>query len=80
MNTISPINNAMHSQLVIMEHFLHDMLGNVREAQERLEHGERNGAIGALLSCAEAFEHLRTFYDAILAMHRNAALIERQKE
>lgn len=80
MKTSSPINNAMHSQLVIMEHFLNDMLGNVREAQERLEQGERNGAVGALLGCAEAFEHLRTFYDAILVMHRNAALIERPRE
>lgn len=30
MKTSSPINNAMLSQLVIMEHFLHDMLGNPR--------------------------------------------------
>lgn len=41
MKTSSPINTAMHSQLVIMEHFIHDMLGNVREAQERLDAGER---------------------------------------
>lgn len=80
MKTSSPINTAMHSQLVIMEHFLHDMLGNVREAQELLEQGERNGAIGALLSCAEAFEHLRPLYDSLLILHRNAVLIERQKE
>jgi hypothetical protein len=80
MKTSSPINNAMHSQLVIMEHFLTRMLGNVREAQERLEAGERNGAVGALLGCTEAFEHLHTFYDAILVMHRNAALIERPRE
>lgn len=80
MKTSSPINTAMHSQLVIMEHFIHDMLGNVREAQERLDAGERNGAVGALLGCAEGFEHLRTFYDAILVMHRNAELVERPRE
>lgn len=80
MTTSSPINSAMHSQLVIMEHFIHDMLGNVQEAQERLEAGERNGAVGALLGCEEAFEHLRTFYDAILVMHRNAALVEKPRE
>jgi len=38
MTISSPINIAMHSQLVIMEHFIHDMLGNVREAQECSEH------------------------------------------
>lgn len=76
----SPINQAMQSQLVIMEHFVHDMLGNIEEAQNRLEQGERNGAIGALLGCAEAFEHLRTFYDAILVMHRNADLVEREED
>lgn len=80
MTTPSPINTAMHSQLVIMEHFIHDMLGNVREAQECLKADERNGAVGALLACSEAFEHLRTFYDAILVMHRNAGLIERPRE
>lgn len=80
MKPSSPINTAMHSQLVIMEYFIHDMLANVREAQERLEAGERNGAVGALLGCAEAFEHLRTFYDAVLVMHRNAALVERARE
>ncbi len=80
MKTSSPINTAMRSQLVIMEHFIHDMLGNVREAQERLDAGERNGAVGALLGCAEGFEHLRTFYDAILVMHRNAELVERPRE
>ena len=76
----SPINQAMQSQLVIMEDFVHDMLGNIEEAQNRLEQGERNGAIGALLGCAEAFEHLRTFYDAILVMHRNAELVEREED
>ena len=76
----SPVNAAMQSQLVIMEHFLHDMLGNVREAQERLNAGERNGAVGTLLSCSQSFEHLRTLYDAILVMHRNAELIERSRE
>jgi hypothetical protein len=76
----SPINTAMQSQLLIMEHFIHYMLGNVREAQKRLEAGERNSAVGALLGCEEAFEHLRTFYDAILVMHRNARLVERPKD
>lgn len=82
MNTTlsSPFTAAMQSQLVIMEHFLHDMLTNVREAQERLDAGERNGAVGALLACSESFQHLRTFYDAILVMHRNSALIERSRE
>lgn len=75
--THSPVNQAMLSQLVIMEHFIHDMLGNVQEAQTRIEAGERNGAVGALLGCEEAFQHLRTFYDAILVMHRNARLVER---
>ena len=80
MKNTSPINQAMLSQLVIMEHFVHDMLGNIEATQERLEQSERNGAVGALLGCAEAFEHLRTFYDAILVMHRNAALVEREED
>jgi hypothetical protein len=80
MKASSPVNAAMQSQLVIMEHFLHDMLDNVREAQERLDAGERNGAVGALLSGSQSFDHLRTLYDAILVMHRNSAMIERTRE
>jgi len=76
----SPINQAMQSQLVIMTQFLEDMLCNTYEAQNDLQKGNRNAAIGALLATAEGFEHLITLYDAILVMHRHAALVEREEE
>lgn len=79
MNNPSTLNQAIQSQLRIMEHFLHDMTGNVNDAQNHIAAGERNAAIGALTACAESFEHLRAFYEVILVMHRNADLIERSE-
>jgi hypothetical protein len=76
----SALNEAMQSQLVIMEHFVQDILINISDAHEDLQNGNRNAAMGSLLRCPEAFEHLRTLHDAIMVMHRNAHLVEREEE
>lgn len=78
-STPSTINTAINSQLSIMEHFLHDMLANVNDAQGHIDAGERNAAIGALLCSQEAFEAMQTLYNTIMVMHRNAALVERDE-
>lgn len=78
MNNHSTLDQAIQSQLRIMEHFLQDLASNVNDAQYHIACEERNVAIGALINCRESFEHLRTFYDAILVMHRNADIIERE--
>jgi hypothetical protein len=70
----------MQSQLVIMEHFVQDILINISDAHEDLQNGNRNAAMGSLLRCPEAFEHLKTLHDAIMVMHRNAHLVEREEE
>jgi hypothetical protein len=76
----SALNEAMQSQLVIMEHFVQDILINISDAHEDLQNGNRNAAMGSLLRCPEAFEHLKTLHDAIMVMHRNAHLVEREEE
>ena len=73
----SPINQAMQSQLAVMEHFLHNMLDNVTEAQTYLDDGKRDAAIGTLLCSRECFESIGSLYETLLMMHRNAALVER---
>ncbi len=78
MTTSSPINKTIQSQLRMMEHFLSDMLDNVQEAHDYIEQGERNSAIGTLLASKESFEAIRSLYDTIITLHRNAALIERK--
>ena len=77
---LSQLDQAIQSQLNVMEHFLHDMITNVNEAQNHITAGERYSAMGALLHCEEAVGHFRTFYDAIFAMHRNADIIERNEK
>lgn len=80
MKNQSPVTQAMQSQLVIMEHFVHDILSNINDAQEDLQNGNRNAAMGSLLRCPEAFEHLKTLHDAVMVMHRNSNLVEHDNE
>ena len=75
---LSQLDQAIQSQLNVMEHFLYNLVDSINTAQDDIAAGDRNAAIGALISCRESFEHLRTFYDAILVMHRNADIIERE--
>ena len=72
----SPIDQAIDSQLTIMELFLQDMLSNVNTAQDDIRAGKRDAAIGALLNSGEQFNNLNTLYDAILVMHRNASIVD----
>ena len=72
----SPITQAMQSQLSMMEHFLHNMLDNVTEAQGYLDQHNRNAAMGTLLASGDSFKAIRSLYETLMIMHQNAALIE----
>jgi len=76
----SPIDQALLSQLTVMEHFLHNMLDNVTEAQTCLDDNRRDAAIGTLLCSRECFESIGSLYEALLMMHQNASLVERDED
>ena len=75
--TLNTIDQAIHTHLLLIEHHLVDMLENINIARHDLTHRSRNGGIGALLQCEEAYTQIGTLYHAILALHRNAGAIER---
>lgn len=75
--TLNTIDQAIHTHLLLIEHHLVDMLENINIARHDLTHRSRNGGIGALLQCEEAYTQIGTLYQAILALHRNAGAIER---
>ena len=76
MNKDNPVNQAMESNLVIMEMYLQDMIENVQTALQDVTKGERNSAIGALLRSDNQFAELKTLYDSILVLQKSAALVE----
>lgn len=59
-----------------MEMYLQDMIDNVQTALQDVTKGERNAAIGALLSSNDQFADIKTLYDGILVLQKAAALVE----
>lgn len=78
MRKLSELDQSIHTQMLIMEHFLVYMLENINMARHYLNHNNRNTAISTLLQCAEGYEQLEALYRSIIAQHRNADLIERE--
>jgi hypothetical protein len=75
MRTLSTLDQAIHTNLLIMEGLLVDMLENINIARHDLNHHSRNAAIGALLSQEKGYRNLGTLYQAVLAMHQHAEFI-----
>jgi CRISPR/Cas system-associated protein endoribonuclease Cas2 len=76
MEHTNPVDQAICSNLTVMEMFLQDMIDCVQKAQESLTNKNRNGAIGALLCTETQFADLKALFDATMVMHRNAPLVE----
>lgn len=72
MRRLSPIDQAIHSNLLIMEGLIVEMLDNINIARHDLSHHSRNAAIGALLSQEKCYTNLGKLYEAVLAMHNHA--------
>ena len=77
---ISPLDQAIQSQLSIMKHFLYTMAATINDAEDYIAQRNRNAAIGALLECDSGFKNLQALSHAIQVMHQNANLIERNPE
>jgi hypothetical protein len=75
--TLNAVDQSIQLHMQIMEHHLTDMLENLHEALDGLQHSHRLRAIGTLMQCEEAYTQIGTLYHAILALHRNAGAIER---
>lgn len=76
MKNTNPVDEAISSNLTIMEMYLQDMLHNVQTAQQDITEGKRNAAIGALLCSDNQYADLKTLFDAILVLQKSAALVE----
>jgi len=74
---LTPLNAAVQSQLAVMEHMMHNLTSTINDAQDDIAENNRNGAVGALMECKSGFKNLKALADAIMVMHRNAAIIER---
>jgi hypothetical protein len=74
---LNPLDQAIQLHMQIMEHHLTDMLENLHEALDGLQHSHRLRAIGTLMQCEEAYTQIGMLYQAILALYRNADAIER---
>ena len=75
--TLNTIDQAIHTQMMLIEHHLTDMLENIHEALDELQHSKRNRAIGTLTFCDVIYQQVTALYHAILIMHRNSHVIER---
>jgi 23S rRNA maturation mini-RNase III len=75
--TLNAIDQAIQMHMQLLEHHLTDMLENINEARHALNHRSRNGAVGTLLHCEEAYKQISTLYHAIIALHRTSDAIER---
>jgi len=76
----NPINQAISSNLTIMEMHLMNMLDNVQAAREYIDAGKTDAAVGALMSSENAYGELKTLFDAILVIHRNGNLVHREED
>ena len=72
----NPVNDAISSNLTIMEMYLQDMLDNVQTAQQDITEGKRDAAIGALLCSDNQYADIKTLFDATLVLQKGAALVE----
>jgi hypothetical protein len=77
---LTTIDQAIHTHMLLIEHHLVDMLENINEARHALNHRSRNGAVGTLLQCKEAYTQIGALYEAIIALHHHSDVIERPEE
>jgi hypothetical protein len=78
--TLTPIDQAIDTHMLLIEHHLVDMLENINEARHALNYRSRNGAVGTLLQCKEAYSQIGALYEAIIALHHHSDIIERPEE
>ena len=76
----NPINQAISSNLTIMEMHLMNVLDNLQNAREHIEQGKTDAAIGAMMLSGECYDELKTLYNANLVIHRNSSLIHREED
>jgi len=76
----NPINQAICSNLTIMEMHLMNMLDNVQAAREYINEGKTDATVGALMGSENAYSELKTLFDAILITHRNSDLVHRAED
>lgn len=76
----NPINQAISSNLTIMEMHLMDMLDNVQSAREYIDQGKTDATVGILMRSENSYMELKTLFDAILVIHRNSNLIHREHD
>ena len=74
------VDQAISSNLTIMEMHLMNMLDNVQTAREYIDAGKTDAAVGALMSSENAYGELKILFDAILVIHRNGNLIHREED
>ena len=75
----NPVDQAIQSNLVIMEMYLQDMMASVQTAQKDLAEYNRNTAIGGLLNSGNQFTDIKALYDNTLILQKAAALVEKPK-
>ena len=78
--TLSIIDQSVHTHMLLIEHHLSDMLENINIARHDLNFYGRKTAIGGLLRCEETYAVLDTLYNAIIALHCNADIIEHKDD
>ena len=76
----NPINQAISSNLTIMEMHLMNMLDNVQAAREYINEGKTDATVGSLMCSENAYSELKTLFDAIRVIHRNADLVHREED
>ncbi len=78
MTKLSPLQHALNANMLIMESHLCTMLENIQIARHYVTDDHNlNAAIGTLLQDAEGYQHLGALFDATLALHRQADIVER---
>ena len=81
MKHLTPLNQALNANMLMIEYYLSDMLEHIQIARHHIiDDDNRNAAIGTLLADAEGYAHLKSLYDICITLHRNAELIERHNK
>ena len=76
----NPINQAISSNLTIMEMHILNLLDNVQTARAHIEESKTDAAISAMMLSGECYDELKTLYNANLVIHRNSSLIHREED
>jgi hypothetical protein len=76
MKELTPTNQALKSQISLMEAFACDLFDNTQRALEDISQNNGDAAIGGLMAVSENLDGYKTLFDSAITIHRNSALLD----